>query len=217
MWMLRLSRLVCLLLIHLHALHVGTLVIADGKTEQAKGLESRIKKKGGAGLQNLSKNLVDEIWGSERPERPNNPVMVLPVEYAGQPFQEKIEAVRKELEKKKSPGFVVSMLDEIAWLYNLRGTEYVFYSFPVSATWKRYLIYREVSHTTLSSLPTLSSRPPQLLSISTLRNLRLPLLNISAILSQCNLTRQFLKNLRSSPSNSRKKPARTQRSLQRSG
>ncbi|KAF8250174.1 putative Xaa-Pro aminopeptidase P [Wilcoxina mikolae CBS 423.85] len=91
--------------------------------QQAKGLESRIKKKGGAGLQNLSKNLVDEVWGSERPERPNNPVMVLPVEYAGQPYQEKIEAVRKELEKKKSPGFVVSMLDEIAWLYNLRGSD----------------------------------------------------------------------------------------------
>ena len=66
---------------------------------------------------------MDEIWGPDRPPRPNNPVMVLPVEFAGQPFQEKIEAVRKELEKKKSPGFVVSMLDEIAWLFNLRGSE----------------------------------------------------------------------------------------------
>jgi Xaa-Pro aminopeptidase len=92
--------------------------------QQAKSLETRIKKKGGAGLVGMSKNLVDEIW-TDRPARPNNPVMVLKKEYAGQPFQEKIEAVRKELEKKKSPGFVVSMLDEIAWLYNLRGSEYV--------------------------------------------------------------------------------------------
>jgi hypothetical protein len=92
--------------------------------EQAKNLETRIKKKGGAGLVGQNKNLIDEIWVS-RPERPNNPVMVLPVMYAGQSFEEKIAAVRKELEKKKSPGFVVNMLDEIAWLYNLRGGEYV--------------------------------------------------------------------------------------------
>ena len=75
------------------------------------------------GLLGLTNNLVDEVWGADRPERPNNPVIVHPVEYAGKPFDEKIEAVRKELEKKKSPGFIVSMLDEIAWLYNLRGTE----------------------------------------------------------------------------------------------
>lgn len=90
--------------------------------EQAKNLETRIKKKGGAGLLGLTRNLVDEIW-TDRPTRPNNPVIVLPVEYSGQRAQEKIEAVRKELEKKSSPGFVVSMLDEIAWLYNLRGSE----------------------------------------------------------------------------------------------
>lgn len=93
--------------------------------EQAKNLEARIKKKSGAGLLGLGRNLVDEVWGKERPARPNNPVIVLPVQYSGQPFQEKIDAVRKELEKKQSPGFVVSMLDEIAWLYNLRGSEWV--------------------------------------------------------------------------------------------
>ncbi|KAA8893971.1 putative Xaa-Pro aminopeptidase P [Sphaerosporella brunnea] len=109
--------------------------------QQAKSLETRIKKKGGAGLLGMSKNLVDEIW-TDRPARPNNPVMVLNIEYAGQPFQEKIEAVRKGLEKKKSPGFVVSMLDEIAWLYNLRGSDIpynpVFFAYafitPTSAT-----------------------------------------------------------------------------------
>ncbi|KAI5806320.1 putative Xaa-Pro aminopeptidase P [Geopyxis carbonaria] len=91
-------------------------------SQQAKRLDSNIRKKGGAGLIGLDKNLVDEVW-SGRPARPNNPVIVLSDEYAGQPFQKKIEAVRKELEKRKSPGFVVSMLDEIAWLYNLRGSD----------------------------------------------------------------------------------------------
>lgn len=94
-------------------------------TEQAKGLETRIKKKGGFGLLGISKNLIDEVWGAARPERPNNKLIVLDQRYAGKPFAEKLETLRKEIEKKKSPGFVVSMLDEIAWLYNLRGSEYV--------------------------------------------------------------------------------------------
>lgn len=71
----------------------------------------------------VAKNLVDEAWGEDKPPRPNNPVIVLSEEYAGQRFQDKIENLRKEIEKKKSLGFVVSMLDEIAWLYNLRGSE----------------------------------------------------------------------------------------------
>lgn len=51
--------------------------------------------------------------------------MVLDLKYSGKPFAEKLKTLRKEMEKKKSLGFVVSMLDEIAWLYNLRGSEYV--------------------------------------------------------------------------------------------
>ncbi|KAI5849455.1 putative Xaa-Pro aminopeptidase P [Morchella snyderi] len=110
--------------------------------QQAKGLETRIKKKGGTGLLGMSKNLIDEVWGTERPARPNNKLIVLEQKYAGKPFQEKLEALRKEMEKKKSPGFVVSMLDEIAWLYNLRGSDIpynpVFFSYafitPTDAT-----------------------------------------------------------------------------------
>ncbi|TGZ80215.1 putative Xaa-pro aminopeptidase P [Ascodesmis nigricans] len=93
-------------------------------SQQAKNFDTRIKKKGGAGLVAVTPNLVDEAWGHEdRPARPNNPVMVLSDDYAGQAFAEKIENLRKEIEKKKGLGFVVSMLDEIAWLYNLRGTD----------------------------------------------------------------------------------------------
>ena len=68
-------------------------------------------------------NLVDQVWGAEKPARPSNPVIVLDEKYSGKGFALKIEAVRKELENKKSPGFVVSMLDEVAWLFNLRGSE----------------------------------------------------------------------------------------------
>lgn len=53
-----------------------------------------------------------------------------PEKYSGKSFEDKIEDLRKELEKRKSLGFVVSMLDEVAWLFNLRGSEYE-HSFPI--------------------------------------------------------------------------------------
>lgn len=90
----------------------------------ARKLAEKIQKKGGE-LKAVDKNLVDLVWGSERPPRPQEKVIVQPIEYAGKSFEDKIADLRKELDKKKSPGFVVSMLDEIAWLYNLRGSEYV--------------------------------------------------------------------------------------------
>jgi Xaa-Pro aminopeptidase len=41
----------------------------------------------------------------------------------GRPFQDKISALREELKEKKCSGMVVSMLDEVAWLFNLRGSD----------------------------------------------------------------------------------------------
>lgn len=54
-------------------------------------------------------NLVDAVWGVEKPARPNEKVQVLPLQHAGKSFSAKIEALKKELDKKKSAGFVVCM------------------------------------------------------------------------------------------------------------
>jgi hypothetical protein len=89
----------------------------------ARKLAEKIKKKGGE-YRAIDENLIDLVWGAERPARPSEKVIVQPVEYSGKSFDDKIEDLRKELEKKKSLGFVVSMLDETAWLFNLRGNEY---------------------------------------------------------------------------------------------
>ena len=63
------------------------------------------------------------MWGDARPNRPEEKIKPLKLEFTGKPLSEKIEDLRKELEKKKSAGLVISMLDEVAWLYNLRGNE----------------------------------------------------------------------------------------------
>ncbi|KAL4870358.1 hypothetical protein BDV12DRAFT_184542 [Aspergillus spectabilis] len=100
----------------------------------ARNLSDTLKKNG-ASLVGVSQNLVDNIWGNDRPAPPREKVKVHPEKYAGKSFQEKISDLRKELESKKAAGFVVSMLDEIAWILNLRGSDIpynpVFFSYCI--------------------------------------------------------------------------------------
>jgi Xaa-Pro aminopeptidase len=108
----------------------------------ARKLQESLKKKSSASLVGVKENLVDKVWGSQRPPRPLEKVKALPEEYAGKRFQEKMEELRKELDKKKAAGMIISMLDEIAWLFNLRGNDIpynpVFFSYatvtPTTAT-----------------------------------------------------------------------------------
>jgi Xaa-Pro aminopeptidase len=101
----------------------------------SRKLSEKIKKKGGSGLEPVKENLVDTVWGGEQPARPNEKVIVLDTKFSGRKFEEKLEDLRKELEKKKSAGIVISMLDEVAWLFNLRGNDIpynpVFFSYAV--------------------------------------------------------------------------------------
>lgn len=55
----------------------------------------------------IKTNLVDVIWGDKRPPRPQEKVKLLPLEFTGKIFEEKIDDLRKELEKKKSAGLIV--------------------------------------------------------------------------------------------------------------
>lgn len=50
----------------------------------------------------------------------------LDVKYAGKSHTDKLENVRQELEKQKARAIVVTMLDEVAWLFNLRGSDIAF-------------------------------------------------------------------------------------------
>lgn len=101
----------------------------------AKKLAEKIKKNGGGTLKAISTNLVDAIWGAERPPRPDEPVVQLAGQFAGRNISSKLIDLRKELVKKNTAGFVISMLDEVAWLFNLRGSDIpynpVFFSYAI--------------------------------------------------------------------------------------
>ncbi|CAM0873752.1 unnamed protein product [Alopecurus aequalis] len=73
-------------------------------------------------LLQLSSDLMDEVW-KERP--PNNalPVNVHPVEFAGRSVAEKINELREKLQHENATAIIVTALDEVAWLYNVRGDD----------------------------------------------------------------------------------------------
>ncbi|KAF9956664.1 hypothetical protein BGZ72_002593 [Mortierella alpina] len=67
-------------------------------------------------------NLIDKIW-DKRPPRPDHQLMTLSIATTGRSHNEKIQQLRRDLEKRNVLGCVVSGLDEIAWLFNLRGSD----------------------------------------------------------------------------------------------
>ena len=131
----------------------------------AKKLSEEIKRKGGKDLVAVQGNLVDQVWGKDKPARTNEPVQVQPMEYAGKTFQDKIEDLRKEMDKKKVAGFVVSMLDEVAWLFNLRGNDIpynpVFFSYAVitPATTTLYIDETKLTDSAKAHLKGVTIRP----------------------------------------------------------
>lgn len=65
---------------------------------------------------------AEALW-TDRPPIPKNKVEIQPLELAGEPAESKIERVRQSLAEQGEEGIVISQLDEIAWLLNLRGSD----------------------------------------------------------------------------------------------
>ncbi|KAM4055647.1 metallopeptidase family M24 domain-containing protein [Hirsutella rhossiliensis] len=89
----------------------------------AKKLAEQVRKAGGSELLPLDDNLVDIVWAKGRPRRPCRAVTIIPDGVAGKSVHSKIAELRQELAKKNCLGFFISMLDEVAWLFNLRGSD----------------------------------------------------------------------------------------------
>ncbi|KAG0485483.1 hypothetical protein HPP92_009562 [Vanilla planifolia] len=73
-------------------------------------------------LVHLSVNLVDEIW-KDRPAADIQPVHIQPFKFAGRAVADKLKDLREKLLKEKADGIIVTALDEVSWLYNIRGND----------------------------------------------------------------------------------------------
>ena len=62
------------------------------------------------------------IWDS-RPKLPMGVVDILPLEHAGESTKEKLSRLRAALASQGADGVLLTMLDEVAWMTNLRGCD----------------------------------------------------------------------------------------------
>ncbi|KAJ8688718.1 hypothetical protein PTI98_013477 [Pleurotus ostreatus] len=129
-----------------NSLRIGidpTLISAVDAENLTKSLAPR-----GSALVSLPHNIVDLVWGQDRPPRPSAPVSHLDTKYAGEAHADKIARLRAELRRTKAPGLAVTMLDEVAWLFNLRGADIdynpVFFAYAV-VTLDKAVLFTEAS------------------------------------------------------------------------
>jgi Xaa-Pro aminopeptidase len=79
----------------------------------------------GARLKLIGKNLVDLIW-KDRPKPSLEPIRVLPTKYAGETVPSKLRRLRKAMEERSVDAHLLTTLDAVAWLCNIRGRDVEF-------------------------------------------------------------------------------------------
>lgn len=73
----------------------------------------------------LEENLVDAVW-TGRPSLGAAPLCPLAAPFSGESVPAKLKRVRKALEEKRAEAHLLTALDAIAWLFNLRGGDVEF-------------------------------------------------------------------------------------------
>lgn len=67
-------------------------------------------------------DLIDDLW-NDRPPMPFSTAWDHPLEYSGKERSEKIAMVRKEMESKGADWHLLTSVDDIMWLLNIRGND----------------------------------------------------------------------------------------------
>jgi len=76
----------------------------------------------GIELKYVEENLVDELW-EDQPGLPEAPIMIWDEKYAGESAQSKLQRIRQRMEDEGVQVHVLTMLDAIAWTFNIRSTD----------------------------------------------------------------------------------------------
>lgn len=94
----------------------------DGKMfskSSADFLEKKLRKKGIVLVNDFDPSV---IWGN-RPPQPQGKAFILEKKYAGESAQSKINRIRSKMAEDKADYFIVSSLEEVMWLLNIRGND----------------------------------------------------------------------------------------------
>ena len=89
-------------------------------TNDAKEFAKIAAKKHGS--LKTDKDLLDEVW-TDRPALVHQPADVLKDEFNGEATASKLARVREQMEKEDAQYHIISTLDDIAWILNVRGND----------------------------------------------------------------------------------------------
>ena len=95
----------------------------DGRvvdTAFGKGLEKKLAKRGVKF--SFGEDLAGEVW-ADRPKLPAHPVLILRSEICGESVDEKLSKIRRKMQEKECEYFLLSKLDDLMWLLNIRGKD----------------------------------------------------------------------------------------------
>ena len=99
----------------LHELHAGQAVGLDGQTYSAAEASA----------------LIEGIW-KDRPAVPGNPIFEMPEALSGASVHEKLDLINNQLRSEGADCLILAALDEIAWTFNIRGTDVTYNPVVVS-------------------------------------------------------------------------------------
>lgn len=101
----------------------GKTLAFDGSTISVNEYKNykELTKKNGFNIK-MDKDFLNEIW-SDRPELSKEKIFIHDTKYCGKFTSEKLEEVRAEMTTLEGENYVVTSLDDIAWLFNIRGND----------------------------------------------------------------------------------------------
>lgn len=99
-------------------------IALDGSVSSVDYVEDLIEEMRRRGGITVRTNLdaFSRIW-KDRPALPQGQVRRHDISFAGEPTEDKLRRIRKELRAQHADGMLVTALDDIAWTLNLRGSD----------------------------------------------------------------------------------------------
>jgi Xaa-Pro aminopeptidase len=76
-------------------------------------------------------DLIDDIW-EDRPSLSEKPAFALDIKYTGETTASKLKRVREAMEAAGAKAHIITSLDDIAWLLNIRGDDIEFFPLILS-------------------------------------------------------------------------------------
>jgi Xaa-Pro aminopeptidase len=104
----------------------GSIIALDGRIFSIELFRKLQKRLEGENISfNAECDLVTDLW-TDRPPMPSAPALDFPLKFAGKDRSHKIAEVRKEMKKRSADYHLITSIDDIMWLLNIRGADVMF-------------------------------------------------------------------------------------------